>query len=138
MRWLAVDLGKKRIGLAVGESETQTLRPLPPMTAIGTLTKDAEQVAALAAREEASGVVLGLPYHADGQEAPITRVVKLFGEHLSSHGLRVALVDETGSSRSTSGSLYEAGLKGSEVRKRLDSEVACRLLQEYFHGESEV
>ena len=135
MRALAVDFGGKRIGIAVGESGPSVATSRPNLEASGTLAKDAQAIVALAAREGADVIVVGLPMDADG-ETKMSRVCRRLGEGIAALGARVAYIDEAYTSDEAERDMVEAGLKGSERRKRSDGEAACRILERYFDQEA--
>ncbi|MEZ5163638.1 MAG: Holliday junction resolvase RuvX [Fimbriimonadaceae bacterium] len=112
MRWLGVDLGKVRIGVAVADDTTQLVRALPQITAKGALAKDAEQVIEVAKSEDAEGIVLGLPLDA-GEETPMSKVVRRFGAILSEFGWQVDYVDESLTSFEADSQMFESGIKAS-------------------------
>jgi putative Holliday junction resolvase len=66
---LAVDVGDRRIGVAVGDERTGVARPLITFSR-GTATDDATRLATLACEHGASQLVVGLPLNADGTEGP--------------------------------------------------------------------
>ena len=133
MRVLGVDLGKKRIGLAVMDTEVGLARPLPQISALAALAKDAEQVLGVAKKEQASAVVLGLPLNG-GEETRMSSVMRRFGTELESRGLSVFYVDESLTSLQAETSLFESGLKASQRKKRLDSESACLILERFLQS----
>lgn len=130
MRVLGVDLGKKRIGLAVMDMEVGLARPLPVLEALAALAKDADQVLGVAQKEQAEGVVLGLPLDG-GEETRMSAVMRRFGVELETRGLKVFFVDESLTSVQANSAMFEAGLKASQRKKKLDSEAACLILERY-------
>lgn len=130
MRLLAVDFGGTRIGLAVGSQEGGFPRALPPLTATGTLAKDAAAIAAIAKKEDASLIILGLPLNEEG-ETKMSRICRMLGEKLEALGLKVETVDETLTSYESETLMKEAGLKGSQIRKKVDGEAAIRILERW-------
>ncbi len=132
MRAVGVDFGQKRIGLAVGDLATGLASPRPTQPATGTLARDAEAIAALAKREEATAVVIGLPLDAEGQETPMCRVCRLLGSRVEELGLQVSFVDETLTSQAAHADLERQGLTIAQTKRRLDSEAACRILERFF------
>ena len=131
MRALAVDFGGKRIGLAVGESEHQSVRPLTNIVASGTLRRDAEKIVQVYTEEKAQTVVIGLPLDEQG-ETRMSKVCRMLGACVQDLGARVAYVDEAMTSRLSERDMAQEGLKGSERRKRSDGEAACRILVRFF------
>lgn len=131
MRVLAVDFGRKRIGLAVGESEHRVVRALQNLPASGTLSIDAQAIKRAAGSESAGTVVMGLPLDAGG-ETKASQICRKLGGLLAELGVSVKYVDESLTSQDAEQSMIDAGLKGSERRKRSDGEAACRILERYF------
>lgn len=133
MRMLGVDLGKVRIGIAVGESEPFVATPRPALRAAGSLKRDAAAVAEVARREGASRVIVGVPRsdrEADGEGA-MARVARRFGDELGALGIQVGYADETMTSEAAGAAMAAAGLTIAQARRRKDGEAACRILEAY-------
>lgn len=135
MRLLGVDFGFKRIGVAVTDTSVGLPSARPALAAAGALKRDAEAIHALARREEAEAIVLGLPIEPDGNEGKMARICRQLGEHLQSLGRPVYFVDERLSSVEAERSLLDVDLKASERRKRRDGEAACLILERYLDGQ---
>lgn len=135
MRALAVDFGGKRIGVAVGESQHGVVSARQNIEASGTLSKDANTIAQLATKEQAELVVVGLPLDADG-ETKMSRICRKFGQCIEECGQTVRYIDESFTSASAELDMLDAGLKGSERRKKSDGEAACRILERFFEQEA--
>lgn len=134
MRWLGVDLGKVRIGVAVGDDESRLVRALTQITAMGALSKDAIQVMDVAKSEEVDGIVLGLPLEA-GEETPMSKVVRRFGSILEDSGWKVDYVDESLTSVEADSQMFESGIKASQRRRNLDSQAACLILERWMQNQ---
>ena len=133
MRLMGVDFGFKRIGIAVGESSPAVASPRPALTASGTLKRDAEAISALAKREGAELIVVGLPLEGDGSVGKMARICTTVAEHLRELGHQVETVDETLTSVQAEQGLHDMGLKASLRRKARDGEAACLILERYMH-----
>lgn len=130
MRLIGLDHGSKRIGLAIGDSQTGLAFARPALRRTN-LAADLEAIRRLAADEAADTVVMGLPRNMDGSEGPQAQAARAFGERLSSGGLRVELQDE----RLTTWQAAEqiGPRRGRERRSgELDSAAARLILQEYL------
>jgi putative Holliday junction resolvase len=134
MRLLGVDFGFKRIGLAIAETEVGIVTPRAPLTASGTLKRDAEAIAIFAKREEVDAVVLGLPVEESGEEGRMARICRTLAEHIVGNGMKVHLVDESMTSVQAERSLMDEGLKASQRRKLKDGEAAALILERYLDG----
>jgi putative holliday junction resolvase len=130
LRGLGVDFGGSRIGLAVMEKAHGLGRTLPPLASQGALAKDALQIKRAARREEAEVVALGLPL-SQGEETRMSRICRKLAAELEALGLKVALVDEALTSYEAESEMKEAGLKGSQIRKKVDGEAALRILERW-------
>ncbi len=134
MRLLAVDLGKKRIGIAVGESHPEVISPRPALAATGVLKQDAQSVDKIARREEVNVIVVGLPLE-DGEEGRMAIVCRKFGELLVEHGWLVQYEDESLSSVQAIANMADLDMKASLRKKRRDGEAAAIILERFLHGE---
>ncbi|HRI44710.1 MAG TPA: Holliday junction resolvase RuvX [Fimbriimonadaceae bacterium] len=130
MRALGVDFGRKRIGVAVGESSPRACRPRPSLAASGSLGKDASAIADLAAREETEAVVVGVPENPDDDRQ--ATICRRLADEIRSRGLDVRLVDESLTSLESHAAMADSGLKAAKRRRAVDGESACRILDRFF------
>jgi putative Holliday junction resolvase len=132
MRFLAVDFGEKRIGMAVSDEAGEVVVP------VGAVARksDAQAVAevAAAARERGvSGVIVGHPHRAAGVETLLARRARNFARRLAeASGLPVDLHGEALTSRAADEALHAAGVSGTRRRKARDAEAAAALLRDYL------
>jgi putative holliday junction resolvase len=128
MRWLALDVGSKRVGVAVCDAEERVataLRPLPFSGAAALATA----VARLVAELEAGGVVVGVPVTRLGQGRGEARVAAVVAALESVLPVGVVTVDERGTTKEAEQLLAEAGVP----RRRWDDLVdglAAKLILE--------
>ena len=95
--YLAIDLGKKRSGLAFWDAVTQMALPLRIVDSRNV--KDFIDLLCVEAKQRDADFVLGLPLHSDGSEHRWTRSVRVFSHNLKrASGRLVILQDETLSS----------------------------------------
>jgi len=129
MRVLAIDHGSARIGLALSDPTGTLARPLPFLPAKGD-TRLAREIAALALKEKAELILLGLPRHMNGTLGEAAAKVQAFATALGqATKLPVQLVDERLTTVQASRQLQEAGRDTRAQRGRIDSEAAAVLLQ---------
>jgi len=128
---LALDIGEKRVGVAVSDPTGRIATPVRVMDA--SLLRDVSTVADLAEEHEADLVLVGLPLSLDGTEGPQARRVRTIGERLA-QGLRVAVeyADERMSSREARRVLSEGGVSERNQRGRVDMLAATIFLQGYL------
>jgi putative Holliday junction resolvase len=132
MRILALDYGSARIGLALSDPTGTLARPLPFLPAKGD-AKLAKEVAALAGKEGAGRILLGLPRHMNGELGEAAAKVQAFAAVLGKEtAIRIELVDERLSTVQASRQLHEAGHDSRRQRGRIDSEAAAVFLQSWL------
>jgi putative pre-16S rRNA nuclease len=130
-RILGIDHGSRRIGLAVGDTETGMAFPRPALQR-RQLAADLEAIVDLARTEGAARAVLGLPRHMDGSEGSQAAAARAFGERLTASGLDVVFVDERLSSWEATQHLRAIGARTSRRGGEVDSAAARLILQEYL------
>lgn len=129
-RLLAVDVGEKRLGVAVCD-EMQTLASPLMVLLRRSKDEDAERLRRAVAEQSAVGLVVGHPLNADGGAGPQARQAARYGHRLANAlGLPVVLWDEYGSSQEAAQRLAHASK--SRRRAPLDAEAAAVILQEYL------
>lgn len=131
-RILALDLGSKRVGVAVCDELRLTVRALPalPRTSWKRLLL---AVSELCEEFDAESLVIGLPLRLDGTEGDAAsesrRLARNFGLSLE---IPVHLQDERLTSFEAESALREAGYKGAEIKDRVDSEAAAIILRDFL------
>ncbi len=128
MRYLGVDPGGKRVGLAVGDSDTGVASPICVVNVSG-VKQAARAVAEAATRLGAECVVVGLPVLADGSHTPACRRSEALSRELSSLGLAVELQPEYLTSDEARRRAREVGIRGQEPVDHIAAQV---LLEEYL------
>lgn len=137
MRAAAVDFGKVRIGLAVGDELGLLAHPRPHLDG-RDLLRVVRELSSLAVAEGIGIFVVGLPRGLDGREGPSARKARKFAERLRIvAGVKVVLVDEWLTTVEARGRLREQGLDERAQRQRIDSAAAAVLLQSFLDGERE-
>lgn len=131
-RLLSLDLGTKRVGVAVSDELQLTAQPLPPLRRTNWKTL-LRQISELRHSFDAQGVVIGLPLNLDGTEGLAAREARRIARNLSlSLPVPVHLQDERLTSRAAEESLRAAGVSGQELTARLDSEAAAIILMDFI------
>lgn len=137
MKYLAVDFGEKRTGIAVSDAGGTMAFIRHPIV---KTTKDAFWASLLDVirEEEAEAVVVGLPVTADGGETLIIRQIRNFIASLQRRcDLPVFIMDETLSSHEAETLLRESGKNGKRLRAVLDSAAAVRILESFLASPTE-
>ena len=131
MRVIGLDHGTRRIGLAVGDTETGMAFARAPIQR-RNLDHDLALVGELCTTEGAGLVVIGLPLHMDGSEGPQAAAARAFGEGLAAIGVPVAYEDERLSSWQAAEELATHGRQAERESGELDSAAARVILQQYL------
>jgi len=131
MRVLGLDVGDKRIGVAISDPEEIIARPLTVIS--GNEGKSAiEAIAQLVEQYDVKLIIIGLPYSLNGSEGQQAEKVKSFVEMLSrSINTRIEFRDERLSTVAAQRLLSEAGRKRSRKSPR-DDAAAAFILQGYL------
>jgi len=131
MRWLSIDHGTKKIGLAFSDELELLASPFQvwPMEGEATLVK----LVTLARTEGVQGLLLGLPRHKDGTESATAPLARAFGEDLAARtGLPLRFLDEHLTSMEAERLLAQRGVKAKDRKAKLDAAAAAVLLQEWI------
>ena len=131
-RLLALDLGTKRVGVAVSDELQLTVQPLAPLRRTNWKML-LGQISELRHSFDAQGVVIGLPLNLDGTEGEAALAARRIARNLSlSLDLPVHLQDERLTSHAAEESLRAAGFSGEEITARVDSEAAVIILRDFI------
>jgi putative Holliday junction resolvase len=131
---LAFDFGLRRIGVAIGQDITGTASPL------GTVRNrdegvDYAAIAALIKEWRPTGIVVGMPSHADGTPSKMQEPIEAFIMEIERYGLRVDTVDERNTSVEAEGVLKQAraaGTRGRISKEMIDSAAAVFIAERYL------
>ena len=133
VRALGLDLGTKRIGVAVSDSEGLLATPIEVIFRQKDARQDYLAVVELVKEWEVNVVVVGMPYSLDGQEGPMAQKtleeVKSLSDILS---VPVVTYDERLTTVTAERSLREQGVSSKEGRKVIDQLAAAVLLQAWL------
>jgi putative Holliday junction resolvase len=118
MRWLGLDLGEKRIGLAVSDEEGRIAFPAGFLERKGR-RRDLDALRALVRERGIGGAVVGLPLHMDGRRGPEAEAAEAFARELAAAtGIPVELLDERWTSVAAERALQETGRRVKQRRGR--------------------
>jgi len=138
LRIVGLDIGERRIGVAVSDATGTLARPLAVLRPAGldmdALQLVANEIARLAAEEDGVGaIVVGLPRRLDGTPTEMTPRVEQFARSLREKtALPVTLQDERLSSREAESRLALTDKDWRSRKARLDAAAAAIILQDYL------
>ena len=132
MKYLAIDYGQKRTGIAVSDSGGSMAFP---RRTIQMRTPEAffEELLALLEAEAPDALVIGLPVNLDGEETLTTRQTRNFAKNLKKKTpLPIFWMEEALSSFEAEIDLRQAGRSAAKSRAVLDQQAAVRILQSFL------
>jgi putative Holliday junction resolvase len=132
MRTIGLDIGEKRIGVAVSDPSGRVATPLCVLQARG-LAADIAPLRRIVEDYEVKRLVVGLPLTMAGEEGPQALEVRRIASALSERlGMAVAYQDERLTSKVAERAMSEAGAGPRARRGRVDMVAAALLLQTYL------
>src|SRR5262245_54876766 len=140
MRYVAVDLGDKRSGLAVGDSQTRVITPLdvlesPIAVRAGEqLLEDlAKAIGDQVGPHASAELVVGLPLNMDGTEGPRAKPVREFAARLEKKtGRVVGLQDERRTVAEADWGMARSGMTRDQKKNRRDALAAAAVLRDFL------
>jgi putative pre-16S rRNA nuclease len=131
-RVLALDLGKRRIGLALSDELGLTAQGLPTLERTN-IREDLARLSQLAAEKNVSLILIGNPMHMSGQEGRQAEHAREFGARLkTATGLPVEFWDERLTTVQAQRVLRESGVSIEKRAKAVDRLAAVILLESYL------
>ena len=135
MRVVGLDLGERRIGVAVSDGEGITAVPHTTLQRSEESAADHRAIASLVEELGAEQVVVGLPLSLDGTHGPAARSIEAEAAALGAVlTVPVALVDERFTTVTANRSLAGGGVRGRARRRKVDEVAATVLLQTWLDG----
>ncbi|MDD5063301.1 MAG: Holliday junction resolvase RuvX [Phycisphaerae bacterium] len=130
MRYLAIDFGDKRTGLAICDQAETIASPLAVIEGQKDLIK---KITDIVASENVEAIVLGLPLNMDDSKGPQAERVIRFAEQLKKHlQIPIHFQDERLSSFGAERKLAPAELTRKKKKKRLDAVAAAEILEAFL------
>ena len=132
MRVLALDVGDKRIGVAISDPSQVLARSLKVIQR-GSRQEDFAAVARLVEEYEVEKVVVGYPWSLDGKAHAQAKKVERYATGLAeSLTVPMLLWDERFSTVTAERLMREAGVRSKKRRERIDAVAAAVILQDYL------
>jgi putative Holliday junction resolvase len=131
-RVLGIDLGSRRIGVAVSDGLGLTAQPRATIARHGGM-RDIDAIAAAVKDADADRIVLGLPLDCEGQEGPAAQHTRVFGDKLrAALHLPVELIDESFSTVEAEAVLLAADVSRARRKEVVDKMAAAVILQRWL------
>ena len=130
MKILALDVGDRRIGMAISDELGISGQPLPPLTNDKNQWKELINIIGL---HQIQYIVIGMPYRLDGQQGPQAEKVRAWADELRQHiHLPIEMVDERMTTRTAERVLIEGNVRRQKRKQLVDSLAALLILQTYL------
>lgn len=155
MRYVALDLGDRRTGLAVGDSETRVVTPLTVIeigvlvaggdALLGAIAREVEAQLGLARQATSAGkrlnspgeLVVGLPWNMDGTLGPRAKIVQAFARRVEHRtGRKVHFQDERLTTADADWSMAKSGMTHQQKKERRDALAAAAILKDFLAAQS--
>lgn len=130
-RIIALDVGDRRIGIAVSDPLGITAQPIETYTRVG-YGPDSRHIAELAKQYETDQILCGLPRNMDGTQGFQADKVRQFAAQLEALGLTVFYYDERMTTLLAEDALLEADMRRADRKKKVDMLAAVIILQSYL------
>lgn len=133
MKYIAIDYGTKRTGLAASDTGGNMAFPRQTLV-LKTRDRFFAELLEFIEKEDPVAIVVGLPKSLDGEETLMSRQVRNFIARLRRRSdLPIYIIEEALSSFEAELELRDAGLKGHEVAKVVDQQAAVRILESFLN-----
>jgi putative Holliday junction resolvase len=134
MRYVAVDLGDRRTGLAVGDSTTGIVTPVGVLEVPRGTQLDAAVDTAIE-EHDPDAIVVGLPVNMDGTEGDRAKIARVFGAALQERtGRPVEYQDERLTSFSAEQTLARSGRTHKQKKQIRDALAAAEILRDFLEA----
>jgi putative Holliday junction resolvase len=141
VRVLGIDVGARRVGLAISDASATLARPLETIAVsdlADAVVRVAARIAALADEDDGVGtIVVGVPRRLDGTETAMTKNVAAFIDALRTRtGIPIAIEDERLTSVEAESRLADRERDWKKRKQKLDAAAAAIVLQDYLDRQS--
>ncbi len=130
-RIVALDVGERRVGVAVSDPLGLTAQPVETYTRVG-YGPDARHILEIASRYGTRRILCGLPRNMDGTEGFQVERVREFARQLEAQGLSVSYYDERMTTVLAEQALLEADMRRDKRKQKVDMIAAVMILQSYL------
>ena len=137
MKFLGLDIGDRRVGVAYGDSELRLATPVDVFTR-ASIDEDIKTIGKFAHEYDAAQLIVGLPRNMDGTTgAQAEAVTHYAGKIARALNLPVIFWDERLTTVEATRRTQETGGRGKKARRGLDAIAAAVILQDYLDGQGQ-
>jgi putative Holliday junction resolvase len=135
MRYLCLDLGRRRIGVAKSD-ETRLIATPVGVIQVHNQEQVFREITKLVEEHEAARLIIGLPLQLNGQEGIESNRARTFAADLENYlSIPIDFMDERLTSVEADRLMLEAGFKPNKRRANIDATAAALILQAYLDTE---
>jgi putative Holliday junction resolvase len=136
LKYIALDIGDKRVGVACGDVEVRIATPLEVILR-SSIELDARALAKITRDYDAAQLIVGLPRNMDGTQGAQAEAVIAYAEKIA-QALHLPLTfwDERLSTVEATRRAHETGARGKKSRRNLDAIAAAVILQDFLDSQS--
>lgn len=136
MKYLGLDVGNKRIGVAFGDSALRLATPVD-VIARGSPEQDAQALANLLREYDATQLIVGLPRNMDNSQGEQVEAVIEYAQMIAERILvPIVFWDERLTTVEATKRTHETGARGKKSRRGIDALAAAVLLQDYLDSQA--
>ena len=133
-RIIALDVGDRRIGIAVSDPLGYTAQPIETYTRVG-YGPDTRHICQIAQQYDTDQILCGLPLNMDGTQGFQTQKVRDFAAKLEEAGLVISYYDERMTTVLAENALLEGDVRRDNRKKKVDMVAAVMILQSYLDAQ---
>jgi putative Holliday junction resolvase len=138
-RYLALDVGSKRIGVAVSDELGLTAQPVLTLERRRNRREDLRSLVRLARRFDVTAIVVGNPLQLSGELSPQAAKTQAFAAELGElSGLPIYMWDERLTTNEAHQMLYEAGHSRQKHRRIVDQVAATLILRSFLERQPQI
>ena len=136
MKYIGLDVGNRRIGVAFGDSDLRIATPVDVITRVSP-EQDSQTIVGLVREYDASQLIVGLPRNMNGSQGAQAEAVIEYAEEIAERILvPVIFWDERLTTVEATKRTHETGARGIKSRRRIDALAAAVLLQDYLDSQA--
>ena len=134
-RIIALDIGDRRLGIAVSDPLGLTAQPVETYTRVG-YKPDVRHIRSIADQYQTNRILSGLPRNMDGSEGFQAEKVREFTDQLEQAGFEVTFYDERMTTMQAESILIEGNVRRDKRKQNIDKVAATYILQSYLDSEA--
>lgn len=130
MKYLSLDVGEKRVGVAVSDEAGIVVRPLLMLELRADLI---HRLGEVVHKEKPEMIIVGIPRHQNGEEGEEAAKIREFAKGLHhEYNIEVDFIDESATTIEAEKRLHEAKKSEKEIKELVDAEAAAVILESYL------